>query len=90
MILNNYLIIYLIILSITNTVFVNSELNFNYEDQKISNESNTNNYSGWDTSDSSSDNDDDAKEVYDKENKSVNTRKSSSHGSKFVKKGTCL
>ena len=66
LILNNYLIIYLIILSITNTVFVNSELNFNYEDQKISNESNTNNYSGWDTSDSSSDNDDDAKEVYDK------------------------
>ena len=66
LILNNYLIIYLIILSITNTVFVNSELNFNYEDQKISKESNTNNYSGWDTSDSSSDNDDDAKEVYDK------------------------
>ena len=66
LILNNYLIIYLIILSITNTVFVNSELNFNYEDQKISNESNTNNYSGWDTSDRSSDNDDDAKEVYDK------------------------
>ena len=54
------------LLSVANTVFVNSELNFNYEDQKISNELNTNNYSGWDTSDSSSDNDDDANEVFDK------------------------
>ena len=28
--------------------------------------------------------------VFDKENKSVDTRKSSRHGPKFVKKGTCL
>ena len=78
------------LLSIANTVFVNSEPNFNDEDQKISNESNTNNYSGWNTSDCSLDNDDDANDVFDKENKSVNTRKSSRHGPKFVKKGTCL
>ena len=78
------------LLSIANTVFVNSEPNFNDEDQKISNESKTNNYSGWNTSDSSSDNDDDANEVFDKESKSVNTRKSSRHSSKFVKKSTCL
>ena len=78
------------LLSIANTVFVNSEPNFNDEDQKISNESKTNNYSGWNTSDSSSDNDDDANEVFDKENKSVNTRKASRHGPKYVKMGTCL
>ena len=69
------------------TVFVNSEPNFNDIDQKISNESNTNNFSDWNTSDSKSDNDDDTNEVFDKENKSVNTRKSSRHGPKFVKKG---
>ena len=78
------------LLSIADTVFVNSEPNFNDEDQRTSNESNNNNYSGWNTSDSSSDNDDDANEVFDKENKSVSTRKSSRHGSKFVKKDICL
>ena len=75
------------LLSIANTVFVNSEPNFNDVDQKISKESNTDNYSDWNTSDSSSDNDDDTNEVFDKENESVNIRKSSRHGKKFVKKG---
>ena len=74
------------LLSVTNIVLVNSEPNFNDADQKISNESNTINYSEWNTSDSSSDNDDDTNEVFDKENKLVNTRKSSKHGPKFVKK----
>ena len=42
------------LLSIAKTVFVNSEPNFNDVDQKISKESNTNNYSDWNTSDSNS------------------------------------
>ena len=78
------------LLSIANAVFVNSESNLNNEDQKISHESSTKNYSGWNTSDRCSDNDDDANEVFDKENKSVNTRKSGRHGPKCVKMGTCL
>ena len=78
------------LLSVANTVFFNSKPNFNDDNQKIRSESNSNNYSGWNTSDSSSDNDDYINEVLDKENKSVNTRKFSRHGPKFVKKGTCL
>ena len=78
------------LLSATNIVFVNSEPNFNDVDQKISIESNTNNYSHWNVSDSNSNNDDFANEVLDKGKESVNTTKSSRHGAKFLKKGSCF
>ena len=80
------------LLSITTVVFVNSETKLQRcrSDQKISNESNTSNYSDWNTSYSSSDNDDDTNEVLDEEKESTNTKNSSRHCPKCVKKGSCL
>ena len=49
-------------LSIINIVFVDSETNFNDVDQKISNKLKNNNFSDWNVSDSSSDNNDNANE----------------------------